>query len=380
MRTVAITGTNGKTSSIAFTQQILDHLKIPNASVGTRGIVVNGVVYAHVRTKNNSDILPVFTEGLKKQGIQILLVEAHSSALSRGAWNNFSPEICVFTGLGRDHLDIHGTLDNYWSAKKKLFKLGNSKTSIITTTDPLGKELINEHYSRVKKIFTCGKNGIFQKNISKKDFSKSLVHIQFENFSEQIELSFYADLMVDNLLFAIAIVTSLGIEPQCYIDILQNLKPPKGRYETIITKVGVIVIDYAHTPDALENILNIVTPMTQGKVHLVFGCGGNKDKGKRRLMGGIASRANGNIYITDDNPRNEDPSEIRKEILAACTAGIELSDRKKAISLAISKMEKDDSLLVLGKGDEEIQVRNGKEVPFSDREHIMRAIKDSVKY
>src|SRR5690606_23696316 len=248
MKTVAVTGTNGKTSTIAFAQQILDYLKIPNASIGTRGIVVNGKTFPHLNAEPDASLISIFSEGFRKQGIKVLLIEAHSSAIINGWWNNCSPEILVFTGLGRDHLDVHGTIENYWLAKKKLFELSNPDTTIISSTDSYGKELISEYQNQVSRIITCGVDGNFRKEMFKKDFFKSIVNLKFENISRRFELSFFGEQMIDNLLFSIAIMTTLKIKPQRYINILNILRPPRGRYETITAPKGIVVLDYAHTP------------------------------------------------------------------------------------------------------------------------------------
>ena len=311
---------------------------------------------------------------LYSKKIKNIIIEASSHGLDQYRLEGINFNIIVITSLTRDHLDYHKTFKDYKRAKLRLFsEVANKGVAIINECVPQYKDFIKAAKSNNLKVITVGislfANWQYKiKNINKK--------------SQEIELSYnkiktiiYSDLIgsfqINNLVTAISIMVEMGFHREKIEKLTYKLKAPPGRLEFIKSTNGSnIYIDYAHTPDALENVLLSLRPYVKNKLHLVFGCGGNRDKGKRALMGKIAFNYADKIIITDDNPRYEDAAIIRKQIIEFCPNGVEVADRSKAISKAINNLRNGDVLLVAGKGHENTQEINGKFLKFNDSELI----------
>ena len=363
-KSIAITGTNGKTSVVWYLSQILTLLKYNNATVGTLGYYENGK-----KINDTSLTTPVFEELYKYANSntkknKIFIFEASSHALAQNRIKDLPVNIAAITNITNDHLDYHKTLSEYKKAKFKLFT----------------KHLLNKGFavinSRINKIDILKKK-LKEKNIKAKYFGRNFIYFKKNNNKFELyinkkkyninKIRLLTEIEQQNLECAITCCLALNIGIRKIIKILPNITNPKGRLQKINYKKknSKIIIDYAHTPDALKNIL-ISLNQDNIKPSLLFGCGGDRDKYKRKHMGIIANKFASKIYITDDNPRNENPSKIRKNILKYCPRAIEISDRKKAIKLAIKEIQMNEILIVAGKGHERDQIIKNKKINLDD--------------
>ena len=363
-KTVAITGTNGKTSVVWYISKILNSLKYNNTTVGTLGHFINGkkINSINLTTPSFEEIFKYGSSNKRKKNIYIF--EASSHALEQNRLRNYPINIAAITNISNDHLDYHKTFSNYKKSKMKLF---------INHLENRGFAIIN---SRLKNLSQFKKKFI-QKDIQLKYFGnkylelkriKDTVYLTINRKSYLLKnLILNNDIELENLECAITCCLALNINEKKIIKVLSKVNNPPGRLETIEYKKrnSKIVIDYAHTPDALKKILNVYK-IKNKKPALLFGCGGDRDKNKRKTMGIIANKFASKIYITDDNPRNENPSNIRKNILKYCPRAIEISDRKKAIKLAIQEIKMNEILIIAGKGHEKIQIIKNKKIKLDD--------------
>ncbi len=363
-KTLAITGTNGKTSVVWYISEILNSLKYNNTTVGTLGHFING--------KKINDInltTPAYEELFKygstnKKEKNIFIFEASSHALEQNRLRNYPINIAAITNISNDHLDYHKTFSNYKKSKIKLFTnhLENSGFAIINSRFKISLELKKKLIKKNVKLKYFGNKNI--KLIKINDF----VYLIINNKKYKIEnLKLKTNIELENLECAITCCLALNINQNKIIGVLSNVTNPSGRLETIEYKKknSKIIIDYAHTPDALKKIL-IAYKIKNMKPAILFGCGGDRDKVKRKSMGLIANKYASKIYITDDNPRNENPSKIRKSILKYCPRAIEVSDRRKAIKVAIKELKTNEILIVAGKGHEKFQFLKNKIIKFDD--------------
>ena len=384
---VAVTGTNGKSSIADFYYQILNLNLKKVASIGTIGIRYNK------RKKNltNTTLDPVqlssILRDLKKKKIEYIIMEASSHGLKQNRLDGLLFDIGIFTNLSHDHLDYHKNMKSYLNSKLYLFEqLIKKRGNIITDANiPQSKKIKNISIKRninLSLIFNK-KKGI--ELISHKFVKgKQILKISFNNRKYEIALSLIGKIQIKNILMAILAAYKSGIKFERIISVIHKLKPVEGRLEKIgeIKNNSKVILDYAHTPAALElALLNIKEQFPKNKISLVFGCGGERDLKKRSKMGKIADKYSDRIYLTDDNPRNENPSIIRKDI----KKGIkkikikELPNRKKAIHEAIMSLNTGELLLVAGKGHEKTQDYGVKKLFFSDQEIILKSIKHKNK-
>jgi len=376
---ISITGTNGKTSVLWYISQICLHNKIPTKSYGTLGYYIN------CKKKNNSNLTtPEFEvlhqkAFLKRKNISNFIFESSSHGLEQNRLNDFPVDIAAITNITQDHLDYHKNIKNYKKAKFKLFTkyLVNDGYAIlnekINGINNLKKKLL-----KTKKVVTYG---LKNSDINIVDYNKKIkVKIFKKNY--YIYSKKLSSIELENIACAIACCISLKIKANKILKNLKNITNPPGRLESInndFNKINFkIFVDYAHTPDALKQVL-ISQTNNNKKPNVVFGCGGNRDKNKRSIMGLIASKYADKVYITDDNPRNENPYKIRKEILVNCKKGIEISDRKKAISKAIHDLKKNDVLIIAGKGHEKNQVSKNSIKLFDDISVAKNELKKLLK-
>ena len=363
---VAVTGTNGKTSTVHFVRQLWHLMGLKSASLGTIGVVENEQL-THDGAMTTPDTVTLYKtlHDLKKRGINHAAMEASSHGLHQSRLAGLKLKAGGFTNLTRDHLDYHKTMQAYFEAKSLLFNQVE-KAAIVNADIP--------EYAAIKKIAE-------QKHLQIIDFDKNAnaLHIDaikpiasglnFSLSSQMISLSLLGLFQIENIMCAVGLVMGCGAKLQDIIPYLSKLTPVPGRMEKVGEKNGVpIIIDYAHTPDALEKLLQAARPHASGKIILTFGCGGDRDKGKRPLMGAIAKAHADTVIITDDNPRTEDATQIRKEILAACPGAQEISDRTQAIKTAIAQAQPGDIVVLAGKGHETYQIIGETKYPFSDKE------------
>ena len=380
---VAVTGTNGKSSIADFYFQILNLNSKKVSSIGTIGVREKN----KKRLLNNTTLDPIklgsILNDLKNKNYNYVILEASSHGLKQNRLDGLLFDIGIFTNLSHDHLDYHKNMKDYLKSKLYLFdKLMKKKGVVITDASiPQRKKLENISKKRGNKL-----NLIFNKDkgielISHKfNNEKQLLEIKFENNKYKFELDLIGKIQIKNILMALLAANKIGLNFRKIINIIHKIKPVEGRLEKIgkIKNNSKVILDYAHTPAALElALLNLKEQFPTSKVSLVFGCGGNRDSKKRSMMGKIAEKYSDRIYLTDDNPRNENPSRIRTDIKKGIkkTQISELPNRKKAIHEAIMKLETGDFLLVAGKGHEKIQDYGNKKLFFSDKEVILKSIK-----
>ena len=380
---IAVTGTNGKSSIADFYYQILNYNSKNVASIGTIGIKYKNKKRLLSNTTLDPIQLSIILKNLKKRKTEHVIMEASSHGLKQNRLDGLLFDVGIFTNLSHDHLDYHKNMKSYLKAKLYLLeKLIKKKGNIITdATIPQIKKIKN--ISKKKKI---NLSLIFDKEKGIELVShgfkneKQILEIIFKNRKFKIQLNLLGKIQVKNILMAILAAYKSGIKFEKIIKILHKIKPVEGRLEKIgnIKNNSKVVLDYAHTPEALKlALLNLREQFPNNKISLVFGCGGNRDFKKRSIMGRIAEKYSDKIFLTDDNPRNENPSRIRNDI----KKGIkkikiqELSDRKKAIHKAIMSLKTGEVLLVAGKGHEKIQDYGKKKLFFSDKSAILSSIK-----
>ncbi|MCE3231351.1 MAG: hypothetical protein K0R52_1279 [Alphaproteobacteria bacterium] len=379
---VAVTGTNGKTSVVAFVWQIWQRLGFPAASLGTLG--VNLSEQAQLKrelapTKLNTPDALTFhkiLDTLAASGVTHCVFEASSHGLDQYRLHGVKLAAAAFTNLSQDHLDYHGTMDAYFEAKAKLFTdvLPADKTAVINKASPYFPSLQAMVLGRGQPILTYGIDqpaDLMAQNIQlTSDKIKGDFTIQGETWRD-ISLNMVGAFQVENVLCAIGLILACGVPALKIMEILPYLRSAPGRMELVgkTDQGSSIFIDYAHTPDALSRALQALRKHVtkEGRLKVVFGCGGNRDAGKRPQMGEMAHALADDVYVTDDNPRDEDPAFIRAQVLVACPKAHEIGDRRQAIQIAIQNMRPHDVLLIAGKGHEQGQIIGDQVIPFDDR-------------
>jgi UDP-N-acetylmuramyl-tripeptide synthetase len=368
---IAVTGTNGKSSVANFYFQILKNLKINSAAIGTLGIFYkNKVKRTNLTTP---DIITIHKElnFLKKNKIDNVCLEASSHGLHQNRLDGINFTAGIFTNFTQDHLDYHKNLKNYLQAKLSLFSsLLNKNSFAVLDTDIPEFSIINKICKKRKiKILSFGSRGNTIKLISHYYFGKKqIIKINFLNKIYNIKLDLIGDFQIKNVLAAI-LASYLSVKnPDQIINTLSKIKSATGRMQYVGNKKkSAVVVDYAHTPDALKKSLQTLAKQFNKKVDVVFGCGGDRDKGKRYKMGEIADQFASKIYLTNDNPRSENPTSIIKQIKKGCSRSKIILDRKMAIKSAINNLNTDSILLIAGKGHENYQIINNQKKYFSDQ-------------
>ena len=368
---IAVTGTNGKSSVAHFYFQILKNLKINSAAIGTLGIFYkNKVKRTNLTTP---DIITIYKElnFLKKKKIDNVCLEASSHGLHQNRLDGINFTAGIFTNFTQDHLDYHKNLKNYLQAKLHLFSSLLKKNSFaILDTDIPEFSIISKICKKRKiKILSFGSKGNAIKLISHYYFGKKqIIKINFLNKIYNIKLDLIGDFQIKNL-FAAILASYLSVKnPDQIINVLSKIRSATGRMQYVGNKKkSAVVVDYAHTPDALKKSLQTLAKQFNKKVDVVFGCGGDRDKGKRYKMGKIANQFASKIYLTNDNPRSENPTSIINQIKTRCLRGKIILDRKIAIKTAINNLNTESNLLIAGKGHENYQIINNQKKYFSDQ-------------
>lgn len=366
---IAVTGTNGKTTTAYLTYQLLNALGSKTAYIGTIGFYLPNEPFIELpnTTPNILDLYELLLTA-KEKGCQNVMMEVSSHALHQERVKGLRFKVAAFTNLTEDHLDYHKTMDNYFEAKKLILKQLDGKM-IINADD--------EYADRWLKAYddteTFGYNGKDYQIVSYKDTFKGTL-IKFKAFDKdyEVETNLRSKFNVYNYLTSLALIHNLGYSIEQIIKETVNVKPPKGRCEIIKVKDGEAVIDYAHTPDAVEKIISAFTENKKGRIITLVGCGGDRDPKKRPIMGRIAAENSDYVIYTSDNPRTEDPQKIMDDILAGVkTSNYEVElDRRKAIVKALDMIKKDDVVLILGKGHEDYQILGRTKVHLDDAEEV----------
>ncbi|MBI4823640.1 MAG: UDP-N-acetylmuramoyl-L-alanyl-D-glutamate--2,6-diaminopimelate ligase [Nitrospirae bacterium] len=383
---IGITGTNGKTTTSYLIKSILEKSGKKTGLIGTINYVIGDRSFPAPHTTPEALEFQSLLFEMLKAGLShtVSEVSSHALSLKRVDYTRFS--VAVFTNLTRDHLDFHGTMKEYFEAKKRLFVelLDKNGTAVINIDDPYGKELIRHTKA---KVITYG----IQKAAELKavDIENSVDGISFvirhgeSNF--RVNSPMVGIPNVYNILSSTAVSLSMGIKWDVIKTAIKETGNVKGRFEKVsLGQDFLCVVDYAHTEDALRMLIltaRDVTPKQRGRVITVFGCGGQRDRGKRPLMGSSATELSDIVYITSDNPRAEEPMEIIKDILSGITKENYhiVPDRSSAIRQAVMEAGTEDSVIIAGKGHEDYQETKGKRLPFSDRQEAEKAIREKMK-
>jgi UDP-N-acetylmuramoyl-L-alanyl-D-glutamate--2,6-diaminopimelate ligase len=383
---VAVTGTDGKTSTADFFRQLMFLAGEKSASVGTIGVISGSGenLYPGTLTTPDPVSLASMLSQMKRSGIENVAMEASSHGLAQYRLDGVQLKAAAFTNIARDHLDYHKTEEAYFAAKSRLFSelLPEGGTAVLNADDKRFLELEAVCKKRGHKIISFGKNGEqFAINSIMPNQHGQEVALTLFGRKYEIKVPLFGEFQVMNILAALGLAVGCGAELEKTVANITKLKGVSGRLEqaAALENGAVVFIDYAHTPLALANILNTLRPHTKNKLHVVFGCGGDRDPGKRPLMGKIAAELADNAIVTDDNPRSEDPASIRAAVMEGCAGKKsckEVADRAQAIYLAIKELQAGDVLVVAGKGHEKMQIIGDKSLPFDDAEVARNAARE----
>jgi len=372
---VAVTGTNGKTSVAEFTRQIWQQLGTPAASIGTLGVCSQSVqIDGGLTTPDPMSLYSIFNR-LYGVGVNNIAVEASSHGLDQHRLDGMHIRAAAFTNLTRDHLDYHKNEQSYFYAKARLFGslLTPGSSAVINIDDPWGRVLDDIAWGRSLNRLTFGHSDKAHLRIVRHQVlpAGQKVTVSYAGQEHEIALPLVGEFQAMNALAAAGLVISTGGEPAAVMTALQTLQGVPGRMELMGKYGGAgIYVDYAHTPGGLKTVLAAARAHEPRQLHVVFGCGGDRDKGKRPQMGQVAADLADRVYVTDDNPRSERPAVIRAEILAACPQAIEIGDRPAAIQAALNNAEDGDMVIIAGKGHETGQTIGDQVIDYSDIETV----------
>lgn len=375
---VAVTGTSGKTSVAAFTRQIWATLGYAAASVGTIGVVSpKGETYGSLTTPDPVELHRTL-DGLTADGVSHLALEASSHGLDQHRLDGLRIAGGGFTNLSRDHLDYHPSLEAYLAAKLRLFEhlIAPGGSAVIGVDDCYAGQVVVAAEKRGLKIFTVGEQGDGIKLAGGAiDGFTQRIELAHGGKAYKVKLPLVGGFQVQNAALAAGLAIVTGAAPARVFAALETLTGAKGRLEQAGTHNGApVFIDYAHKPDAMAKALQALRPYAKGKLVVVFGAGGDRDTGKRPIMGRIAAENADRVIVTDDNPRSENPAAIRAAILAEAKGAREIGDRNEAIRAGIADLNPGDVLLIAGKGHETGQIIGNKIVPFSDHDAVASAL------
>jgi UDP-N-acetylmuramoyl-L-alanyl-D-glutamate--2,6-diaminopimelate ligase len=378
---VAVTGTSGKTSVAAFVQQIWRSLGREAASLGTIGVVSRPLIVYRSLTTPDPIELHQTLDRLAGAGVTHLAMEASSHGLDQKRLDGVRLAAGAFTNLTRDHMDYHPTVEHYLAAKLRLFRelLPRGAPAVVDADSDVASRVIEAARLSGLAVFSVGANGaaIRLASVARGGLA-STIEIGFGGRRRRVALPLPGDFQVSNALVAAGLCIATGGEADAVFSALQSLEGAPGRLERIGEIRGAVVfVDYAHKPDALEKALAALRPYIRGRLILVFGCGGDRDAGKRPIMGEIATRCADVAIVTDDNPRSENPAGIRAQILAAAPGALEVGDRAEAIRAGVAMLKLGDALLIAGKGHEIGQIVGDRVLPFSDADEARAALREA---
>jgi UDP-N-acetylmuramoyl-L-alanyl-D-glutamate--2,6-diaminopimelate ligase len=373
----AVTGTNGKTSVVGFLRQIWERLGSPAASLGTLGVISKTITRDFGMTTPDPVELHRTLAELKSAGVEHLAMEASSHGLAQYRLDGVRLTAAAITNLTRDHLDYHTSFEDYAYAKLRLFGevMAPGGIAVINADTSVGVEAEALSWARGHRVLSVGAMGRDLKldSASPRGTGQLLV-VTHEGKRYDIAFPLAGGFQASNALVAAGLAIGTGAAAGAVFAALEQIEGAAGRLQHVTTleNGAAVYVDYAHTPDALQTVIAALRPHTTGKLHLVFGCGGDRDKGKRPQMGRIAIERADRVVVTDDNPRTEDAAQIRAAILAEAKGAAEIADRADAIALAMAALGPGDVLIVAGKGHESGQIIGDVVKPFSDAAEILR--------
>jgi UDP-N-acetylmuramoyl-L-alanyl-D-glutamate--2,6-diaminopimelate ligase len=379
-RTIAaVTGTSGKTSVADFTRQLWQATGRQAASLGTLGVRTAQATDKLAHTTPGPIVLHQALDRLAGEGIDSLAIEASSHGLDQARLDGVRIAAAAFTTFGIDHGDYHPTPEDYLAAKLRLFEdlLPADGAAVLNADTPVFREVRAVCDRRSLRVFTYGRGGL-DLRIVDATATGSGQQIVAEIFGQRhtVPLGLYGTFQAGNVMAALGLVVATGTPIEAAVAALPQLEGVPGRLQKVAVHPNgaPIFVDYAHKPDALEAVLTALRPHVTGRLHVVFGCGGDRDRAKRPLMGEIAQRLADQVIVTDDNPRTEEPATIRREILAACPDAREIGERAEAIRAAVEALAPNDLLVVAGKGHEQGQIIGNQVRPFDDAAEVRAAV------
>ncbi|MGH6735829.1 MAG: UDP-N-acetylmuramoyl-L-alanyl-D-glutamate--2,6-diaminopimelate ligase [Methyloceanibacter sp.] len=381
---VAVTGTNGKTSVASFVRQLWAGQGFQAASLGTVGLVGPRGTQVLKHTTPDPIELHALLAALARDGVTHLAFEASSHGLQQRRVDGVRLCAGAFTNISRDHLDYHATFEDYFTQKLRLFRklLPRGAAAVVDVDGQGGIRVAEEASAAGLQLVTVGRAGEALRLVSAEiiGFAQSLV-IEHGGRAHSVRLPLVGEFQAANALVAAGLCLATGARAEDVLPLLADLRGARGRLDLAGTAEGgaPIFIDYAHTPDALAKALNALRPYVERRLLVVFGCGGDRDRGKRPEMGAAAVAKADVAIVTDDNPRSEEPAAIRREILAGAPGAIEIGDRALAIAEAVAMLGRGDVLLVAGKGHETGQTIGTTVIPFSDHDAVSAALAQEAK-
>jgi UDP-N-acetylmuramoyl-L-alanyl-D-glutamate--2,6-diaminopimelate ligase len=378
---VAVTGTSGKTSVASFVRQIWSRQGRKAAALGTTGLITDEGVDEGALTTPDPITLHRTLDRLAGEGFSHLAMEASSHGLDQRRLDGVRLKAAGFTNLSRDHLDYHPDMESYLAAKMRLFDalLDKGQTAVVDADGDYAARVIEACRARGLNVFTVGAKGVDLRLVEAEPAAAATrLVVVHGGKRRELVLPLAGAFMASNALVAAGLCIASGEEVDAVLDALTTLQGAPGRLEMVGERHGApIFVDYAHKPDALEKVLGALRPMTTGRLIVVFGCGGDRDRGKRPIMGAIATRAADVVIVTDDNPRSEEPAAIRAEVLTAAPGAIEIGDRATAITHAVAMLGAGDALVIAGKGHETGQKIGAVTLPFSDHDAARQALAEA---
>jgi UDP-N-acetylmuramoyl-L-alanyl-D-glutamate--2,6-diaminopimelate ligase len=381
---IAVTGTNGKTSVASFVRQLWAAQGFTAASLGTVGVVSPSGTKILKHTTPDPIELHRLLAALAEEGVTHLALEASSHGLQQRRVDGITFAAGAFTNISRDHLDYHPSFEDYFEQKLRLFTelLPEGAAAIVDVDSEAGRRVAAVAEARGLRLISVGREGETLRLVSAKldGFAQTLV-VEHDGKRHSVRLPLVGAFQASNALVATGLAMATGAGAATVLPLLAALQGARGRLDLAGTaRAGApIFVDYAHTPDALAKALDALRPYVENRLVVVFGCGGDRDKGKRPEMGRVAIAKADLSIVTDDNPRSENPATIRGEILNAAPGAIEIGDRAAAIAEAVGKLERGDVLLVAGKGHETGQTVGATVIPFSDHDAVQAALKQEAK-
>ncbi|RPH04424.1 MAG: UDP-N-acetylmuramoyl-L-alanyl-D-glutamate--2,6-diaminopimelate ligase [bacterium TMED144] len=379
LKIIGVTGTNGKTTTSSLIKSIFDSADIDAAQLGTNGLISKCNFYNSSLTTPDPIYLNKLISMLVEKKVSYLIMEVSSHSIDQHRVTDIEFDTAIFTNLSQDHLDYHKTIDNYFNTKLKLFKMiKDNRKCVINYDNQYGKIIdkkikketikssinlkVDFHYKSLK----CDLNGI-----------KGIISHRNENIPISSEM--IGEFNAENILLAVSACKIIGLDTESIVEGINNCVTPAGRMEIFKKNNIKIIIDYAHTPDAYEKVLSSIKNLNKGKINILFGCGGNRDKTKRAAMGSIADKYSDYLWITPDNPRLEDIEKINNQIIFGIKSNHfkSYNDREKGLKDALNTLKNDDILVVLGKGRENYQLIENKKIFHSDYEIIMEYINEN---
>ena len=379
---VAVTGTSGKTSVAAFVRQIWQASGRDSASIGTIGVVSRPLTLYGSLTTPDPIALHQTLDRLAEAGVTHLALEASSHGLDQKRLDGVRLAAGAFTNLTRDHLDYHATERDYFEAKLRLFRdlLPAGAPAVFDADSDVAPRVLEAAHARGLEVVGVGVKGNAIRLVSSvRDGLSSRLELEFGGLRRLVRLPLPGDFQIANALVAAGLCIATGCRAEATFQSMQTLQGAPGRLERIgETRGATVFVDYAHKPDALAKALLALRPFVQGRLILVFGCGGDRDAGKRSIMGAIAAQHADLTIVTDDNPRSENPAAIRAEILVGAPRAMEIGDRATAIRLGVEMLAAGDTLLIAGKGHEIGQIVGEKILPFSDADEARAALREAA--